>query len=86
MVITDYLRALLFDWRKNRAIKQAQRSANLYRKKFLVLYRNKVGAKADASHCTSCDKCHPKCPQHIKVSEEFRKINAMVEAIRKGRT
>lgn len=37
MVITDYLRALLFDWRKNRAIKQAQRSANLYRKKFLVL-------------------------------------------------
>ena len=56
------------------------------RKKFLGLYRNKVGAKADASHCTSCDKCHPKCPQHIKVSEEFRKINAMVEAIRKGRT
>lgn len=37
MVIIDYLRALVFDWRKNRAIKQAQRSADLYRKKFLVL-------------------------------------------------
>ena len=37
MVIVDYLRALLFDWRKNRAVKQAQRSADLHRKKFLVL-------------------------------------------------
>ena len=37
MVILDYLRALLFDWRKNRAIRQARRSADLYRKKYLVL-------------------------------------------------
>ena len=55
------------------------------RKKFLVMYKNKVGAKSDASHCTACGKCHPKCPQHIKVDEEFKKINAMVEDIRKGR-
>lgn len=33
----DYFRALLFDWRKNRAIRQARRSADLYRKKYLVL-------------------------------------------------
>lgn len=37
MVIFDYLRALIFDWRKNRAIRQARCSADLYRKKFLVL-------------------------------------------------
>lgn len=37
MVITDYFRALLFDWRKRRAIAEATRSAALYRKKFLVL-------------------------------------------------
>ena len=37
MVITEYFRALLFDWRKNRAIRQARRSADLYRKKYLVL-------------------------------------------------
>lgn len=37
MVIAEYFRALLFDWRKNRAIRQASRSANLYRKKYLVL-------------------------------------------------
>ncbi len=32
MVILDYLRALLFDWRKKRAISEARRSADLYRK------------------------------------------------------
>ena len=40
MVIIEYFRALLFDWRKNRAIREAQRSADLYRKKFLVLVHN----------------------------------------------
>lgn len=35
--IINYFRALLFDWRKKRAIRQARRSADLYRKKFLVL-------------------------------------------------
>ncbi len=37
MLLTDFLRAIIFDWRKNRAIRQAQRSADLYHKKFLVL-------------------------------------------------
>lgn len=41
MVIADYFRARLFDWRKNRAIKQARRSADLYGKKYLVLVYNK---------------------------------------------
>lgn len=40
MVIIDYFRAGLFDWRKKRAIKQARKSAELYRKKFLVLVHN----------------------------------------------
>ncbi len=42
MVILDYLRALLFDRRKKRAVREARRSADLYRKKFLVLvYRGR---------------------------------------------
>lgn len=40
MVIIDYFRACLFDWRKKRTIKQARKSAELYRKKFLVLVHN----------------------------------------------
>lgn len=37
MVIFDYLRARLFDWRKNRAVKQAKHDAATLRKKFLVV-------------------------------------------------
>lgn len=37
MLLTNYFRALIFDWRKKRAIREARRSADLYRKKFLVL-------------------------------------------------
>ena len=40
MVIIDYLHARMFDWRKKKAIKQAEKSAQLYRKKFLVLVHN----------------------------------------------
>lgn len=40
MVIIKYFRAIIFDWRKNRAIREARRSADLYRKKYLVLVHN----------------------------------------------
>lgn len=41
MVIIDYLRALLFDWRKKRAIKQARHDAATYGKKFIVVVWDK---------------------------------------------
>lgn len=36
-IIIDYLRARIFDWHRKLAIREAQASADLYRKKFLVL-------------------------------------------------
>lgn len=36
-LFSKYTRALLFDWRKKRAIKKAQNDANTLRRKFLVL-------------------------------------------------
>ena len=36
-MVIKYFKALLFDWRKKRAIKKAKKDANLYGKKFLVL-------------------------------------------------
>ena len=38
--IMHFVKALLFDWRKKRAIKKAQNDAELHRKKFLVLVFN----------------------------------------------
>lgn len=37
VTLIHYLRARIFDWRKKLAIREAQASADLYRKKFLVL-------------------------------------------------
>lgn len=37
MLLTTFFHSLIFDWRKKRAIREARRSADLYRKKFLVL-------------------------------------------------
>lgn len=39
-MVIKYLKALVFDWRKKRAIEKAQKSANLYRKKFIVIVFN----------------------------------------------
>ena len=39
-MVKKYFKALLFDWRKKRAIKKAQNDAELQRKKFLVLVFN----------------------------------------------
>lgn len=39
-MVKKYFKALLFDWRKKRAIKKAQNDAQLHRKKFLVLVFN----------------------------------------------
>lgn len=39
-MVKKYFKALLFDWRKKRAIKKAQNDAELHRKKFLVVVFN----------------------------------------------
>lgn len=36
-MVRKFFKALVFDWRKKRAIRKAQNDAQLYRKKFLVL-------------------------------------------------
>ena len=39
-MVKKYFKALLFDWRKRRAIRKAQKNANLHGKKYLVLVFN----------------------------------------------
>lgn len=38
--MVKFFKALIFEWRLRRAIKKAQRAAQLHRKKFLVLMAN----------------------------------------------
>lgn len=39
-MVKKYFLALIFEWRKKRAVRKAQHDADLYRKKFLVIVFN----------------------------------------------
>ena len=54
------------------------------RRQFLTMYNNKIGQKHNAARCSACEECIPKCPQHVKVTGEMKKVNELVERIRKG--
>jgi predicted aldo/keto reductase-like oxidoreductase len=55
------------------------------RRAFLVGYDRSVPKLRQASHCINCDKCVPKCPQKIKISQEMARIDKFAEQLkRKG--
>ena len=48
------------------------------RKTFLKRYAT-LAKGSDASACISCNACVPKCPQHIRISEQLRMIHKLVK-------
>ena len=44
---------------------------------------NKKNPNGDASLCTACGECVPKCPQNIKIPEELNKVNKVFGKKRK---
>ena len=47
------------------------------RKAFLKLYNGlEKGARADA--CTTCNACLPKCPQHLRIPDQLKRISDLV--------
>ena len=44
-------------------------------------YAAKIGPAADAARCVGCTLCHPKCPQHIDIRNELKKISALVASL-----
>ncbi len=47
------------------------------RKEFLKRYSTLT--EADASYCTQCNECIPKCPQHIRIPQQMRRIHKFVK-------
>ncbi len=47
------------------------------RKEFLKRYATLT--EADASYCTQCNECIPKCPQHIRIPQQMRRIHTFVK-------
>ena len=54
------------------------------RRAFLIGYDRSVPRLRQAAHCASCQKCVPKCPQHIDIPSEMVNINQYVEELKKN--
>jgi predicted aldo/keto reductase-like oxidoreductase len=52
------------------------------RREFLVGYDRSVPKLRQASHCTGCKLCEPKCTQSLKISDEMRRIDKYVELLK----
>ena len=53
-------------------------------KDFLIQYKNNLPKSAWADHCIRCGKCLSKCPQHLPIPQSLRKIDVLVEAVKKA--
>lgn len=51
------------------------------RKIFLNRYNKTLKKSERASACTQCEKCLPKCPQRIRISENINKIDEFVRKL-----
>ncbi|MDR1171566.1 MAG: 4Fe-4S dicluster domain-containing protein, partial [Bacteroidales bacterium] len=52
------------------------------RQAFLVGYDRSVPRLRQASHCTGCGQCTPKCTQSMQIPEEMIKIDKYVEQLK----
>ena len=53
------------------------------RKAFLVGYDRSVPRLRQANHCIGCGQCNEHCPQRIDIPKEMRKIDNMVENLKR---
>ena len=54
------------------------------RRAFLIGYDRSVPRLRQANHCSGCQECIPKCPQHIDIPSEMVKINQFAEELKKN--
>ena len=52
------------------------------RRRYLLEYDKTVPTVRQADHCIGCGKCKPRCPQHIDIPKELRKIDLYIESLK----
>ena len=55
------------------------------RRAFLVGYDRHVPKARQADHCIGCEKCMEHCPQEIKIPKELKRIDEIVERLKRNR-
>lgn len=55
------------------------------RREFLIGYDRSVPKLRQASHCTGCRLCEPKCTQSLSIADEMRRIDIYAELLKQGK-
>ena len=52
------------------------------RRRYLAAYDKAVQSVRQADHCINCRQCMSHCPQHIRIPQELRRIDRLIESIK----
>ena len=54
-----------------------------HRRQYLISLDRVVPRDRQPDHCIQCGQCEPHCPQNIRISRELRKIDEMIEQLKR---
>ena len=55
-----------------------------HRRKYLISLERVVPRDRQPDHCIQCGQCEPHCPQGIRIPRELRKIDDMIESLKRN--
>lgn len=61
-----------------------QENFKTLKRKYLTSYDKAIESVRQADHCIGCGQCAPRCPQHIRIPGELRRIDRYVEKLKRG--
>ncbi|MBP5798952.1 MAG: aldo/keto reductase [Prevotella sp.] len=56
------------------------------RRQYLISLDRAVPKDRQPDHCIQCGQCEPHCPQNIRIPRELRKIDEMIESLKRNPT
>ena len=54
-----------------------------HRRQYLISLDRAVPRDRQPDHCIQCGQCEPHCPQNIRIPRELRKIDEMIEHLKR---
>lgn len=65
------------------AVSKEQKDFKQLKRKYLTSYDKAIDSVRQADHCIHCNACARRCPQHIRIPDELRRIDRYVESLKR---